>query len=144
MELTKFSDYSLRMLLYLGLHEKRNVSLLEISEAYSISRNHLVKIAKHLSDLEVIMTVRGKGGGIQLAQPHDKINIGEIVRSTEGHIPLVECFNPDTNKCCIISSCTLKGILKKAEQAFYKELDKYSLEDLLRGKLKLKGILQKN
>jgi len=131
------------MLLYLGLHENRNVSLVEIADAYSISRNHLVKIANHLSQLGIITTIRGKGGGIILAKPQEEIVIGKVVRSTEGHIPLVECFSPETNSCCINNSCTLKGVLKKAEQAFYQELDKYSLKDLLRSKKKLASVLSK-
>ena len=144
MELTKFSDYSLRLLLYLGIHDERNVSLVEIAEAYSISRNHLVKIANHLSQLGIVETIRGKGGGIRLSCDPADLNIGKVVRSTEGHIPLVECFSPSTNGCCIINSCTLKGVLTKAERAFYKELDQYSLKDLLRGKKKLAGTLSKN
>lgn len=140
MELTKFSDYSLRLLLYLGLNDDRNVSLIEIAEAYSISRNHLVKIANHLSQAGIITTIRGKGGGIKLAAEQSEINIGKVVRSTEGHIPLVECFSSETNKCCITQGCTLKGVLKKAERAFYHELDQYSLKDLLRSKKKLSGL----
>ncbi|MDQ8179792.1 Rrf2 family transcriptional regulator [Pelagicoccus sp. SDUM812005] len=134
MELTKFSDYSLRMLLYLGLNPDRLVSLVEIADAYSISRNHLVKISKRLAQLDLVQATRGKGGGIQLAKPPAEINIGAVVRSTEGHSPLVECFDPGSNTCCIIKSCSLKGALKKAENAFYAELDQHTLQSLLKNR----------
>lgn len=144
MELSKFSDYSLRMLLYLGLNPDRLVSLVEIADAYSISRNHLVKISNHLAKMNLVRATRGKGGGLQLSKAPEEINIGEIVRSTEGHSPLVECFDPSNNTCCIIKSCTLKGVLKKAEKAFYAELDQHTLKSLLRNKAGLTLALAKD
>ncbi|MBD5779598.1 Rrf2 family transcriptional regulator [Pelagicoccus sp. NFK12] len=144
MELTKFSDYSLRMLLYLGLNPDRVVSLVEIADAYSISRNHLVKISNHLAKLGLVQATRGKGGGLQLSKAPEDINIGSVVRSTEGHSPLVECFDPESNTCCIIKSCALKGVLKKAERAFYSELDQHSLQNLLRNRKGLKLALAKD
>ncbi len=144
MELTKFSDYSLRMLLYLGLNPDRLVSIVEIADAYSISRNHLVKISNHLAQLGLIRTARGKGGGIQLAKDPEEINIGAVVRSTEGHSPLVECFDSANNTCCIIKSCTLKGVLKRAEKAFYAELDQHSLKNLLSNRKSLSAAFAKD
>ncbi|EDY82390.1 rrf2 family protein (putative transcriptional regulator) [Verrucomicrobiia bacterium DG1235] len=144
MELTKFTDYSLRMLLYLGLNEERLVSLTEIADAYSISKNHLVKISAHLSQNGIVAATRGKGGGIRLAkQPHE-INIGTVVRSTEGHTPLVECFDPENNRCCITKNCTLKSVLKKAEKAFYAELDQHTLQDLLKNRKGLAATFAKD
>lgn len=144
MELTKFTDYSLRMLLYLGLNSDRLVSSVEIADAYSISRNHLVKVSNHLAQLGLITATRGKGGGIQLAKNPSEICIGTVVRSTEGHSPLVECFDPASNTCCIIKSCSLKGVLKKAERAFYKELDQHTLENLLKNSKGLATALAKD
>ncbi|MBC2604691.1 RrF2 family transcriptional regulator [Pelagicoccus albus] len=138
MELTKFSDYSLRTLIYLGINEERVVPLLEISEAYSISRNTLAKISNFLSQHEVIISSRGNQGGVRLAKAAEDINIGTLVRKTESHIPLVECFASDGGSCCINKCCTLKGVLRSAENAFYKELEKYSLADLITGKSRIR------
>lgn len=141
MELTKFSDYSLRALIYLGLNSDRIVSLAEIADAYDISRNHLVKIGSHLAQQGYIETLRGKGGGIRLAKPPTEIVVGTLVRSTKNNSRLVECFDPATNQCRIASCCSLKSVLRKAEAAFFAELDKVTLADLLRGRNRLKEAL---
>ena len=127
-QLTQFSDYSLRLTLYLACHPERVVSVDEVSRAFGISRHHLVKVVQTLTDLGVVGAQRGRGGGMRLAKPPSEINVGWLVRRTEPHFNLVECFDPETNTCPIAPACGLKGALQRAQQAFLKVLDEYTLD----------------
>jgi Rrf2 family transcriptional regulator, nitric oxide-sensitive transcriptional repressor len=128
MHLTQFSDYSMRLVLYLACHPERLVSVEEVGQAYGISRHHLVKVVQTLTDLEVIESQRGRGGGMRLAKHPSEINVGWLVRRTEPHFNLVECFDDETNTCPISPVCGLKGALHRAQQAFLGVLDEYNLE----------------
>jgi len=128
MHLTQFSDYSLRIVLYLSCHPDRLVSVEEVGQAYGISRHHLVKVVQTLTDLEVIESQRGRGGGMRLAKAPSEINVGWLIRQTEPHFNLVECFDAETNTCPIAPACGLKGALRRAEQAFLGVLDSYNLD----------------
>ncbi len=134
MQLTRYTDYSLRVLIYLGGGMERLVTVNEIAENYGISRNHLVKVANNLVNLGYITAVRGKGGGLRLAHTPEEINIGALVRKTEGNFDLLECFDAETNTCPISNVCRLKGVIAEARQAFIAVLDKYSLADMLRNR----------
>jgi Rrf2 family transcriptional regulator, nitric oxide-sensitive transcriptional repressor len=127
--LTQFSDYSLRLALYLACHPERVVSVDEVSRAFGISRHHLVKVVQTLTDLGVVEAQRGRGGGMRLAIPPAEINVGWLIRQSEPHFNLVECFDPATNTCPIAPACGLKGALQRAQQAFLRVLDEYSLDD---------------
>jgi Rrf2 family nitric oxide-sensitive transcriptional repressor len=127
--LTQFSDYSLRLALYLACHPDRVVSVEEVSRAYSISRHHLVKVVQTLTDLGVVESQRGRGGGMRLAMRPSEINVGWLIRRTEPHLHLVECFDAATNTCPIAPACGLKGALMRAQQAFLAVLDEYNLDD---------------
>ena len=129
MRLTSFSDYTLRVLIYLALNQDRLATIQSIAESYGISENHLMKVVHHLSKTGVIESVRGKGGGIRLARPGDSIHIGAIIRSAEGDVPIVECLGPDS-QCRITRSCSLAGILSGAFENLYAYLDRYTLADL--------------
>jgi Rrf2 family nitric oxide-sensitive transcriptional repressor len=131
MQLTLFSDYSLRVALYLGTHPDRLVPAAEISDAYGISHAHLVKVVQRLVELAVVETVRGRGGGLRLCRPPGAIQVGALVRATEPHLDLVECFDRATNTCPIEPACRLKHVLYEARQAFLAALDRYTLADLL-------------
>lgn len=131
MRLTTFSDYSLRVLMYLGVHRGRLATIGEVARAYAVSENHLVKVVHHLARHGYIETTRGKGGGMRLARAPERINVGEVVRGTEESLVLVECFDPATSTCRIGSACLLKGILARAVDAFFVTLDDYTLADLL-------------
>ena len=109
MHLTQFSDYSLRLALYLACHPERVVSVDEVSRAFGISRHHLVKVVQTLTDLGVVEAQRGRGGGMRLAMRPSEINVGWLIRRTEPHLNLVECFDPATNTCPIAPACGLKG-----------------------------------
>ena len=141
MRMTLFSDYSLRVLLYLTVRDDRLNSIKEIAEAYKISKNHLMKVVQELSRLGLVDTVRGRDGGIKLAKPANQINVGFVVRRTEPDFELVECFNKRDNTCCIEPACALKPALAEAQAAFLKTLDKYSLADMLPQKHKLLTLL---
>jgi Rrf2 family nitric oxide-sensitive transcriptional repressor len=137
MQLTLFSDYSLRIALYLASHPERRCSVDEISRAYGISRAHLVKIVQRLTELEVVSATRGRGGGLRLARAPEDINVGALVRATEPHFDLVECFDPATNTCPIAPACGLKGTLVRATKAFLAVLDEHTLADYLPRREKL-------
>jgi len=131
MQLTQYTDYSLRVLLFLGLHPGRRCTITEISEAFDINRNHLVKVVHNLSSSGWITTIRGKSGGMVLAFPPENINIGAVIRHTEPHFDLLECFDHENNTCTISPVCTLRHALYKARKAFMDVLDSYNLSDVL-------------
>jgi Rrf2 family nitric oxide-sensitive transcriptional repressor len=130
MQLTRYTDYSLRVLMYLAVHKEELVTIEEIARAYGISKAHLMKIVHQLGLAGYVETVRGRGGGLRLAQPPERIRIGEVVRHTEA-MPLVECFDPKTSHCRIEPVCDLRGALKNALEAFLRTLDGYTLADLV-------------
>lgn len=131
MNLTKFSDYSLRLLLYLALHEDRTVSIAEVSRAYGISPHILVKVAQLLAEEGLVVSVQGRRGGLRLNKPPSEINVGRLIRTTEPHLDLVECFDLARNTCPIEPACGLKGALKRAQRAFLSALDEHTLADFL-------------
>lgn len=132
MRLTMYTDFSLRVLLFLGIKGTQDLSTIqEISDKYGISKNHLTKVVHELGKLGLIETVRGRGGGIRLNVAPIDINIGETVRKTEDDFYLVECFNCETNRCVITSACRLKGVLHEALDAYFAVLDQYTLDDFV-------------
>jgi len=140
MQLTHYTDYALRVLIFLSLQKKEtrtNVS--EIAGCFGMSRNHVMKIVHRLGQLEFIQTTRGKGGGIQLKQHASEIKLGDVVRKMEATLEIVNC---DVPPCPIRSACHLKGILNLARDAFLHTLDQYSLADLSRQPEQLTVLLQ--
>ena len=131
MQLTRYTDYALRVLIYLA-HKGELATIGEISEAYKVSENHLMKIVHGLAKQGYITTLRGKGGGMKLARPADEINLGEVVRSTEETLHVVECLAEGYDGACRLTAhCRLKGVLKDAHDAFFRHLDQYSVADLV-------------
>lgn len=130
MRLTQYTDFSLRVLIYLGLHDDRRCTIREISEAYGISRNHLMKVVQQLAAEGFIDSVRGVGGGLTLSADASALNVGRIVRAMEPDLGLVECMRPG-NECVITPACELAGMLVEARKAFLDVLDSYSLSDIL-------------
>lgn len=142
MRLTMYTDFSLRVLLYIGIKGKNELSTVqEISDAYAISKNHLTKVVHELGKHGLVETVRGRGGGIRLNLEPKEINIGEVVRKTEDDFHLVECFNCEINKCVITPVCRLKGVLHEALDAYFKVLDSYTLADFVENNEGLATIL---
>lgn len=141
MKLTAFSDYALRVLMFLALRGERLATIPEIAAAYGISENHLMKVVHQLARSGVIESVRGKGGGIRLAQAPQAIRIGAIVRASEGAGPIVECLSEQPDSCRIAPVCRLSGILVRAFEALYATLDEYTLADLVQQPQGLQAIL---
>ncbi len=131
MRLTRYTDYALRTLMFLGLADGRLSSIRDIAERYGISENHLMKVVHRLGLLGYVETIRGRNGGLRLARPPGEIRLGDVVRQTEEDLALVECFGPAI-ACRITESCRLRGILDEALSAFLAVLDRYTLQDLLR------------
>jgi Rrf2 family nitric oxide-sensitive transcriptional repressor len=131
MQLTRYSDYSLRVLIYLAVRPDRLATIEEISRAYGISRAHLMKVVHHLGRAGFLSTVRGRGGGFTLARPPEEVRVGDVIRQTEERMHLVECFGPGTSDCRIEPACGLRGVLEEALDAFLETLDRYTLADLV-------------
>ncbi len=142
MRLTTFSDYSLRVLIYLGTARGRLATIDQVAEAYGISANHLMKVVHHLAQNGFIETVRGKHGGMRLAHGPEAIGLGDVLRTTEDGFALVECFEGRGTDCRIARCCTLKGALARALEAFLAELDRYTLADLITPAQPLERILK--
>ena len=131
MQLTVFTDYALRTLMYLGAHPDEVVPASAISGAYGISPDHVVKAAKWLTQNGYVRATRGKGGGLTLARTPKSIRIGALIRNTEPHFDLLECFDEATNRCPLMRACALKKALYHARDAFLSVLDGYTLADLV-------------
>lgn len=130
MRLTVLSDYSLRVLMYLAARPDRLSTIQEIASAYAISENHLMKVVHGLAKRGLVETMRGRGGGMRLARPADKIRVGAALRLVEEDQALVQCFSADDG-CKITDVCRLKRVLSRALQAYNDELDRWTLADLV-------------
>lgn len=137
MQLKSYTDYSLRMLIYLGLNAGRMVTIAEVAENFDISKNHLMKVAQRLSALGYVRSLPGKRGGMMLNRDASDIRLGDVVRSMESNFELAECFGVNKRVCSISPACTLKGILDDALRQFLANLDRYTLADLLVHKTEL-------
>ncbi len=142
MRLTVFSDYALRVLIYVALQGERRATVAEIAEIYDISRSHLMKVVQRLSALGCLETVRGKGGGLTLAQPPSAIRIGTLLRETEAGSAIVECMG-EGNACRITSACALPGMFERALESFFAELNHFTLADLVANPQWLRPLLTK-
>lgn len=129
MQLTQFTDYSLRVLIYLARSGERGATIGEIADYYRISRNHLMKVVTGLAGAGFVATTRGKGGGLQLGRPAHTIMVGEVVRATETDFHLAECFCVARDQCRITRNCALKGMLHEARRDFFKVLDGYTIAE---------------
>lgn len=130
MRLTRYTDFSLRVLIYLAARPDGFGTVQSISDAYRISKNHLMKVVQALNQRGYVDTIRGKGGGMRLRLPPERINVGRVVRDMESDLDLVECFGPD-NRCVITPECMLKNVLAEALTAFTAVLDRYTLADIV-------------
>jgi len=130
MRLTTFSDYSLRVLIYLAAAPDTRSTIADIAGAFGVSEHHLVKVVQLLGREGVLRTTRGRKGGVELARPATEINVGELVRLTEGGDMPAECFDEETNTCVLAGGCGLQRILKEAVDKFYAALGQYSVADL--------------
>lgn len=123
MRLTRFSDYAVRALLYLSARADRRCSVTEIAQAYDISQNHLMKVISDLASAGYVDAQRGRGGGLRLARPASEINLGKLLRHTQGEARLTDCPT-----CGIRAACQLAEPFGLAVDAFYAVLERYTLD----------------
>ena len=133
MHITRYTDYSLRVMIYVALQGDKLCTIQEIASAYNVSKNHLMKVVQRLNNSGYINSVRGKNGGLRLGQAAAGINIGELVREMEQDLALVEC-QQHQDRCVITPACQLKNIFQQALDAFFHVLDQYTLAELLEEK----------
>ena len=138
MRLTRYTDYSLRVLIHLALHDDRLCSIGEISHTYEISHNHLMKVVNALAHEGFVETVRGRAGGMRLARPAAEIGVGEVVRRTEEGLQLADCSD-----CALAPGCGLTGVLAKGVQAMLDVFDAYSIADLLGDKATMRRMVNR-
>lgn len=126
MKLTLFTDYAIRVLLYLGARPERLCSIGEVARAYRVSQNHLMKVVNQLAREGYVESVRGRAGGIRLGREPNQINLGALIRQTEDGFDLVDC-----GRCVVAPACGVTGVLGEALGAFLAVLDRYTLADML-------------
>lgn len=131
MQLSLHADYALRVLVYLGTHPGRIISTQEISDAYGISRHHLVRVVQTLAEHAYVAVHPGRSGGVELAMNPLQIKLGDVVKNAEPSLRLVECFDPQSNTCAIAPACALQGMLRDALQQFLASLNRHTLADIL-------------
>lgn len=143
MQLTQFTDYALRALIYIGVRQQ-SCTINEISQSYAISRNHLIKIIQQLAKMGIIKTTRGKNGGIQMAIAPHEINLKHLILQLEPNFDLVPCFNQNKEPCRIASACKLQTILYEAQKAFLTVLEKFTLAEIMHNQAALQQLLNIN
>lgn len=139
MQLSRFTDYSLRVLLYLAINDSKRSTLHEIADFYPISAEHLRKVVHELARSGYIHTYQGKNGGMELARRPESIRIGEVIHHFEGHESFIDC---ERLSCRLAEVCTLKSVLVKGQQALYDKLNEYTLADLLQSKPRMIRLLE--
>jgi Rrf2 family nitric oxide-sensitive transcriptional repressor len=139
MRLTTLTDFSLRMLIHLAVNPTGRATIAEVAGGYGISENHLMKVAHQLGQAGYVATLRGRGGGLQLARPAAAITVGEVVRRMEPDMDIVPCFGE--GNCAILPACRLKHAMQKAQEAFLAVLDRVTIEDLAQPGAELRSLL---
>ena len=141
MRLTTFTDYSLRTLIYLASVPGKKATIAQVARAFGVSEHHMVKVVHLLGKAGFLKNTRGKGGGVELARPASDINVGRVIRLTEGEDAAAECFDKSANTCRITGSCRLQWVLRKAAASFHRVLEDYSLEHLVANQAELQAVL---
>lgn len=132
MQLTRFTDFGLRMLMYLSKHDRTTpITIAEIAGQFDVPHNHLIKVANRLGKLGLVKALRGRNGGLVLALPAASIRLGDTLRGLEGDTPLVNCVEPP---CALGGNCLLSGALQSGLNAFYERMNEYSLADVSAGR----------
>jgi Rrf2 family nitric oxide-sensitive transcriptional repressor len=131
MHLTIRSNHAMRLMMYCAMKRGQIAPVSEIARACNMSEAHLAKIANRLATAGFVQTVRGRAGGVRLAQAPEDIRVGDVVRTTEMGICLIECLDMDTNTCPLVTACKLRGVVQRALRAFLAVLDDCTLADLI-------------
>ena len=130
MRLTVFTDYSLRVLMVLTSHAEEMVTISDIAEAFDISQAHLMKVTHVLGKTGWVETVRGRNGGMRLSANPRTLKLGQMIAKLEHDFGLVECMT-EINHCVLTGGCGLAVALDEALKTFFRELDRYTLADLI-------------
>jgi Rrf2 family transcriptional regulator, nitric oxide-sensitive transcriptional repressor len=138
---TAHADYALRVLLYLRVAPGRHASVAEIAEAHAISRNHLVKVVQRLAAADIVVTVRGRGGGVRLERDPAGITVGEVMRTMENDFAVVECLGA-ARFCRVAGVCGGRDVFSRALDAYFAVLDDATLDDLAANDQGLRGALR--
>jgi Rrf2 family nitric oxide-sensitive transcriptional repressor len=141
MRMTLHTDYALRMLIYLAIHDPEPSTVNDVAESYGISRNHLLKIVPKLRDMGLLTATRGRAGGIHLAVAPQEVNVGAVVRDLGDESPVLECMKADGGACVLSPICRLKGVVREALGAYLAVFDNYTLADLVMNREELAGML---
>jgi len=131
MRLTLHTDFALRVLIQVGVNDAKLTTINEIAETFGISKQHLTKVVNSLGRKGYLDTVRGRNGGVRLMREPRHINIGQVVRDTEGELAVIGCLERQ-GYCRIERACVLRGALRDASNAFLGVLDSYTLADLIK------------
>ncbi|MCB1330295.1 MAG: Rrf2 family transcriptional regulator [Maritimibacter sp.] len=137
MRLTTRTNLAIRALMYCAVHDGETSRSAEIAKACNSSANHLAQVVNTLHAHGFLHATRGRMGGVSLARPARSINIGEVFRLFEADVPFTECYQPETNTCPLVPACRLQGAIGRALDAFYREMERVTLEDLVKGNLPL-------
>lgn len=143
MRLTTYTDYTLRVLMYVAARPERLATIGEIAAAYGISRNHLMKVVNQLGTRGLLANARGKGGGMRLGKPAESIIVGDVIRKSEPDMALAPCLQPVAGPCVIRPACSLRHALDEAREAFLAVLDRYTLADLVANRSALTELLER-
>jgi len=141
MRLNTFTDYALRVLIHVAARPAQRSTIGEIATTFAISEHHLTKVVHFLGREGFLRNVRGRGGGLELARKAEDINVGAVVRATEGAPLAAECFDTANDACTITRVCRLRHVLRDAVNAFYDVLAQYTLADLVRNRAMLNKVL---
>ena len=131
MRLADYTDYTLRVLMYCAARPQQVVTIDELAERHRISRHHLTKIVTDLGRQGLLVTSRGRGGGVRIGREPARIRVGDVVRASETDFRLVECFDPVSNQCTLSPTCRLKGLFNAALGSYFRELDGMTLADIV-------------
>ena len=142
MQLTQFTDYSLRTLIFVGMQGDQRVAIDDMVQSFAMSRSQLTKVVHFLGQHDFLRTIRGKNGGILLGKKPEQINIADVVRLCEPQMNLLECFDAETSACPLTDRCRLQGILNRALHAFMAELEQFTLADLLQDESEIRQLLK--
>ncbi|MDR5653792.1 RrF2 family transcriptional regulator [Ruixingdingia sedimenti] len=141
MRLTIRTNLAMRVLMYCAVNPGQTVRKQDIAARCNASENHLAQVIHSLGLLGFIKTHRGRGGGMQLARDAAEISVGSVMRAMEGDLPFTECFAGGGNTCPLSGSCRLSCVLADAVEAFYAQLDRQTVADLVKDNKGLEAVL---
>ena len=141
MRLTTRTNLAARVLMFCGVNQGTTVRTAEIAKRCNASLNHLLQVVNLLQVNGFVETIRGRAGGLRLAQPMERISIGDVFRVFEAELPFAECFDAERNSCPLSKTCRLRQYISRAVEAFYHELDMVTVSDLVKGNCGLQLLL---